>query len=273
MNVTSKIPIASVLACALLLPVRARASAPVQEHPVSVEIDTAGLSTLSAETAEHISTVVDEALRKAGMRSAAAATSRVRIEVRFSGKSKVNFVYVAEGSKDGEVLTDSRAEGTCDKCVSTDVVDKIDAALPGVLQALRDELDDAAEPPPPTPVSTPRDDPTSATDTAKTPQRLHTLGKAGIAVGAVGLVALGGGIWMAVRNTKYETRDDAQREGGYDTREAGIVTAAIGGAALAGGLAMLLIDLGVGKRRATKRGSAAMLPSRHGAAVVFGMKF
>jgi hypothetical protein len=272
-NVTSNLPIVSALVCAMLLPAHARAVAPVQEHAVSVEIDTTGLSTLSEETAEHLSTVVDEALRKAGMRSAADASSHLRIEVKFSGKSKVNFVFVAEGSTDGATLADARAGGTCDKCVSNDVVEKVNAALPGVLDALREELDKAAEPPPPTPVTTDRDAPTSAADTTKSRRQLHTLGKAGIGVGVVGILALGGGIWMAVRDTKYKERDDAQREGGYDTRDGGIATAAIGGAALVGGLAMLLVDLGVGKRGATKRGAAAVLPSRGGAAVVFGMKF
>jgi hypothetical protein len=273
MRPNTRIPLSCVLSCVLLVGGNARASAPAADHAVSVEIDTSKLSASAEATRERLALEVDTALVDAGMHRAPDGRGALRIEVTFVGDSKVNYAYRVDCLVDGRAVPQAHVEDTCQRCVADEVIGKVDAGLPPLLAALREELDrNPASVPSPRVGHEEGKTATQAPGTDDKNARLSPLAGAGIGVSVAGLALGGLGLWLALRDTKYKDLADAEKQSGRDTRSTGITLAAVGGAALIAGVAMLIIGVKRG-RSAKQRAAASAMPGRAGGAITFGMRF
>lgn len=273
MRPNTRIPLSCVVSCVLLAGGNARASAPSADHAVSVEIDTSKLSASAETTRERLGLEVDTALVDAGMHRSTDGRATLRIEVTFVGDSKVNFSYRVDGLVDGRALPQAHIEDTCQRCVADEVIGKVDAGLPQLLAALREELERKPTSAPPPRLG--HEGGTTATQDHRTDdkkQRLSPLTGAGVGVAVAGLALCGVGLWLGLRDTKYKDLADAEKQSGRDTESTGIALGAVGAAALITGVAMVIIGVKRG-RPAKQRAAVSAVPGRAGGAITFGMRF
>lgn len=239
---------------------------------VRVELDTQALAAFAAATRTRLEHGMPEVVAGVGLRLAGADDAEpdgvVRIAVAF-GDSKIDYVYTITAiGRGGEQVTST--SGTCIRCVREDVVQNILSEVSGPLDRLRQALRR-----PPTsasatpgsggpgetgdagPASAPAGGPAGtappAADGRATElgphdrdhgRALRGPGIAGAVLVGVGVPALGVGIGLAARPTRYDvgTGDDPQRQAARDTRPAGIGLAVAGAVVLGTGIVLLVLD-------------------------------
>lgn len=156
--------------------------------------------------------------------------------------------------RDEALVEGSDGVSVCKLCTETELVDHVEAAIERVVANVPRESGAVAEP-----KVAPRVDP-GPTDGRKP---LGPLGKAGIGVSVVGVVALAAGIPLAAITPKgvdgLEPPKDPRPK-----HVAGIVLVGVGTAALVTGLALIAVD----RHRARKRARATVVPTGAGLAIV-----
>lgn len=237
------------LAIATVWPSTARAAAP---SPVAIEIDAKTLGSFEEGIVERVNHEAADDIADAGMIPATTASSKIAIVVEFVGGKKTSYAYRMVAIVDDEEIESSRASGTCEKCVQEDVVARIDAEIPAQLAAIG-AARSSATPAPAAPVRPPTADatpPSSPSPDAK-PRGIGALGKAGIALGVIGVAALGTGIGLALRPTRFgQDAADTERDTGRKTLAPGIALAVVGGAAIVAAIPLLVVDRRRAKRTA-----------------------
>ena len=240
---------------------------------VRVELDTQALAAFAAATRTRLEHGMPEVVAGTGLRLAGADDPEpdgvVRVAVAF-GDSKIDYVYTITAiGRGGEQVTST--SGTCIRCVREDVVQNILWDLLGPLDRLREALrrpPTAASATPGSggpgetadarPASGPAGTVSPAADgpAAERPaaergphdrdhgRALRGPGIAGAVLVGVGVPALGVGIGLAVRPTRYGvgTGDDPQRQAARDTRPTGIGLAVAGAVVLGTGIVLLVLD-------------------------------
>lgn len=242
------------LATALLL----ASAAPVSR--TQVVVDTAGLRQAGVEqlesTIETTGTMVDlnlrEELKKRGV-EVVDDPEAPRIEVALFWKDyrASHFSITVEIVRpDGARTPLPRFE--CKHCGNNDLLDRIHAELPVVLE----QLEADPEPPPPPVVAPPPPPPEtllSPQDTATAP--LGARGKAGISALVVGGAAvILGSVFMGLgRQPIDEDPEAGERRTGIDYRPPGIALLSVGGTAVITGAILLALDRGYAHGKASRR--------------------
>jgi hypothetical protein len=267
--------LATLLAAALLLPpgasISAGASEPTAALPAEqLEIDTDALDRDARTPVQRrIREGVAQAIRLfqeyADKDLDPGAKIRVRV-VPLSGK-EVGYSITLEGLLDGRLVDGSPPPLTCSACTETEMVDKVVEQVGLLLPKLQPEEEPETEGEGTSAGDEPREtdlvEPTfdgAAEPGAEPRPKLGALGKAGIAVLAVGAVGVGVGLGLGLREDTWDADSgyagNAGSVGYISTKTPGWAVLGVGGALLVTGTVLLVYDV----RRAKKSRRTAIAP-------------
>lgn len=248
------------------LPFLATALVLAMAPPVSrsqVVVDTAGLRQAGVEqlegTIETTGTMVDlnlrEELKKRGVEVVDdPAAPRIEVALFWKDYRASHFSITIEIVRpDGSRIPLPRFE--CKHCGNNDLLDRIHAELPVVLE----QLEADPEPPPPaivTPAPPPAETLLPRKDLAPPP--LGARGKAGISCLVLGGAAVVlGGVFMGLGRQPIDDNPAAgERRTGIDYRPPGIALLSVGGTAVISGAILLALDRGYAHGKASRRDSS-----------------
>jgi len=156
------------------------------------------------------------------------------------------FVVGLSLERAGEIVPGSARQLECSLCTYTDLVDKVSAELPAMVELARAEQ---VEPGPVEP-----DPDTGPVDVEPDNSRkIGPVGMAGIGVAVLGLAGVGTGAALVAKGVELLPPNFEQQK---DFRTPGYIVLGIGGAALVGGIVMIALD--VSKRKQARRGDAKL---------------
>jgi hypothetical protein len=196
------------------------------------------------------------------------ASQRVVVTIAWSNAARGNYALHLSATSPEHREPIEIAGGTCDGCGTPEIVDRIASQLPDVIAALAIDAPTANEPIPNAPsIANAAVSPLPSRALAMSPQRppITALGKAGIAVGVLGIATLATGATLWAKDPIAYDPDPRYR---IAYRSVGISIAVTGIAATIGGAAMLAEDL--------RRGRAvALVPTvaRHHAGLALRGRF
>lgn len=268
MNRTSII--AAMVAGALVMPTFALAEPPAKTA-VRIEVDVSALpkADFPENTQRWIVDNQSAVLEREGFVVADDASHVMRIEVSRYGEDGINtkarLMLVGDPG--------SMREFTCEACLNSQFLKKVDEETAALAAALRRELATPAQEPAPEPASDPEP---AAVDTAKANdgpaagdepadhegQRLGAAGFAGIGTLAIGAgLTLGGVVVLAEEPRVRIPTDDTLVEEVTTRDRLGAGLAATGASLLVAGVVLVVVDQTVLRKKREKRSAAAVLPS------------
>lgn len=242
--------------CMLALAVASPAFAAEPRH-ASVEIDTSEVGEEGPVIMRRTRERTDVVLRAAGVLPGRpdAADPVIYVDVNELTGAEPGYECEVWISHLGKVVGERRRV-ECTLCTESEIVQRVEATVSELVPLL--PTDAEAEPTDPTPTETTPPTETEGSDPSTTPtdgerrKGLGGMGKAGVALIAVGVAGAAAGAVMVALPPKVD-QDDPRYEVTY--RPPGIATLAAGGAALVTGIVLLVVD----RRRARPR-TTALVP-------------